>query len=122
MLAAPCGVRAHAIRKLEQLPRPSSSGELFLTGFVCGLGGHFDLATYQNNKFYFNLSSFGAIDGNVDTVINFGAFPKTARPVAADMDGDGFTDVGLFVPARSTQTGALTAEWNEAVTRAPRDR
>jgi hypothetical protein len=73
--------------------------------------GLYDLGTFQNNKFYFNLSTFGPIDGNADVVINFGAFQKTARPVAADFNGDGATDIGLFVPNKSTQIGAKKAEW-----------
>lgn len=33
-----------AIRSLDRLPPPPNSGDMFLTGFLCGLSGRFDLA------------------------------------------------------------------------------
>jgi hypothetical protein len=39
-----------ALGKLEQLPPPPGSGELFLTGFVCGIGGRFDLAAEASDR------------------------------------------------------------------------
>jgi hypothetical protein len=67
-----------------------------------------DLATWQTDVFQFN---FGAqpggagtavvYSGNVDYKINFG-FPGVGEvPLAADLDQDGVTDIGLWLPGNS---------------------
>jgi hypothetical protein len=73
--------------------------------------GQFDLATMQpdNNVFLFHLNPLGA--PNVFTSIAFG-FPGTdERPVAADMDNDGVTDIGLFYIDGNGATPDEDAEW-----------
>jgi hypothetical protein len=64
--------------------------------------GKVDLATYYLGKFYFDLASNGY--GSVDATVNMGyTYFAGARlkPVAADMDGDGITDIGLWCPDRA---------------------
>jgi hypothetical protein len=67
-----------------------------------------DLGTWQTDVFQFNFGSQpgGAgtpvvYSGNVDYKINFG-FPGVGEvPLAADIDQDGVTDVGLWIPGRA---------------------
>jgi hypothetical protein len=76
--------------------------------------GVVDLGIYRpdNNRFLFDLSSrdgatsvFG-LRGRVNAVLSFG-FPSVGeRPVAADMDHDGITDIGLWVPSSPGQTAS----------------
>ncbi|MEX0936603.1 MAG: right-handed parallel beta-helix repeat-containing protein [Pirellulales bacterium] len=66
-----------------------------------------DLATFQNNVFHFDLSFNGF--GAVDQSIAFGAPGVLDRPAAADMDGDGIDDIGLWIPNSGTQ--GSTGEW-----------
>ena len=76
-------------------------------------GPVWDLGTWQNDKFYFDYGTgtpFQFNDtGNVGVAlptITFG-FPGIGEiPVAADMDQDGVTDVGLWVPGNSGVTPA----------------
>ncbi len=71
--------------------------------------GIVDLATWRNDQFTFNFGSGTppTYSGGVQATINWG-LPGTAdKPVAADMDGDGITDIGLYLPAR---TGVLPLE------------
>ena len=64
-----------------------------------------DLATWQNDVFQFNFGTQPGgpgtqvvYSGNVDYKINFG-FPGVGEvPLAADIDQDGVTDVGVWVP------------------------
>ena len=71
--------------------------------------GLVDLATYQVNpvnKFFFDLGAngYGQVDATIDAASQFGFIGVRTRPVAADMDQDGTTDVGLWVPDRSGAT------------------
>jgi hypothetical protein len=68
--------------------------------------GNEDLATYQNDQFYFD---FGPSFGGVGAQISFGAPGAKDRPVAADMDFDGIDDIGLWIPNTGTDQG--TTEW-----------
>ncbi len=68
--------------------------------------GYTDLATYTKGWFYFDLTN--GVDGSWDGVVDdrfrtpFLTFIGTnERPVAADMNQDGVTDIGLWVPDRS---------------------
>src|SRR5262249_19500030 len=67
--------------------------------------GRVDLATYRSDTatFYFDLAINGY--GGTDATIRFGTPGAMARPVAADMNRDGVTDVGIFVP-NTTNTSA----------------
>ncbi|MGD9723137.1 MAG: Ig-like domain-containing protein [Pirellulales bacterium] len=73
-----------------------------------------DLATWKNDVFYFDfgdqpggMGTQPSWNGAIEATINWG-LPGTAdKPVAADMDQDGITDIGLFLPAR---TGVLPLE------------
>ena len=77
--------------------------------------GLVDLATYQDGTFYFQLGTGpGTFSTTVQTIslanrgIQLGA---NSRPVAADMDQDGITDIGLYVPDGSGATGTPASEW-----------
>jgi hypothetical protein len=79
--------------------------------------GTVDLATYQvnpTNKFFFDLGAngYGQVDATIDAASQFGYIGVRARPVAADMDRDGTTDVGLWIPDRSGATGDNIGEWS----------
>ena len=68
-----------------------------------------DLGTWRNDQFTFNFGSGSppTYSGGVQAPINWG-LPGTAdKPVAADMDRDGITDIGLYLPER---TGVLPLE------------
>jgi hypothetical protein len=101
-----------------------------LTGNMQGLpiagdfdgDGKTDLGTFANGVFSFDLSSRdpgGKLTGNTNASINVqtdlpnnvGFAGVLARPVAADMDRDGVTDFGLFVPGRTQNGPASPAEW-----------
>ena len=76
--------------------------------------GVLDLATWRNDQFTFNFGTQpgGAgtqpqWSGAIDATINWGLPGTAEKPVAADMDQDGITDIGLFLPAR---TGTLPLE------------
>ncbi|MDY0166305.1 MAG: NF038122 family metalloprotease, partial [Thermoguttaceae bacterium] len=79
--------------------------------------GYADLATwnYQLRRFEFDLTAgvegrLGGWDGLIDATIDFGFIGARIRPVAADMDGDGITDVGLWVPDRAGMPDDI-GEW-----------
>jgi hypothetical protein len=67
-----------------------------------------DLGTWQNDVFQFNFGTQPGgpgtpvvYSGNVDYKINFG-FPGVGEiPLAADINQDGVTDIGLWVPGRA---------------------
>jgi hypothetical protein len=72
--------------------------------------GHIEFATYQANKqlWTFDLNPFGT--HNIVT-LQWG-FASNAVPVSADMNGDGVTDIGLYVPqCGSVNAGIQTAGW-----------
>ncbi len=81
--------------------------------------GAIDLGTWQNDVFQFNFGVPGTggnsgipvqLSGAVDATINFG-FPGVGEvPIAADMDHDGITDIGLWVPGRAGSSTADIAE------------
>jgi hypothetical protein len=74
--------------------------------------GSIDLATYRPDlkTFFFDLNPLGG-GPRVLTSLNFGFPGVSGRPVAADMNHDGITDIGLFEPGRQGNEPADTAEW-----------
>ncbi len=80
--------------------------------------GAVDLATWKNDFFTFDYGTPGVpfnffdtgVPGTVLPTIAFG-FPGVSEiPIAADMDQDGVTDVGLWVPGRAGTIPATGAE------------
>jgi hypothetical protein len=80
--------------------------------------GNVDLATWQNDKFYFDYGTdspfvfhdTGSV-GRALPTITFG-FPGIGEiPVAADMDQDGITDIGLWVPGKTGVTPADSSHY-----------
>ena len=74
-----------------------------------------DLAAWADDRFKFDLSGDG-IDGGIDAQFRFGLISPNERPVAADVNGDGIDDIGLFVPNRAGAAPDEGAEWYVLVT------
>ncbi len=75
--------------------------------------GFDDLATYTDDVFSIDLAN-GVLrgwDGVADEVFHFGYIGVRARPVSADMDMDGFDDLGLWLPDRSGVLPRSAGEW-----------
>ncbi|WP_254513390.1 dockerin type I domain-containing protein [Anatilimnocola floriformis] len=72
-----------------------------------------DLASWSNDVMYLDVSTLsgGAPNGIIDRAFRFGFPGNRERPIAADFDKDGFTDIGLWTPDRTTQTPGDDAEW-----------
>jgi hypothetical protein len=107
------------------------AGDAVLAGNMPGMpfAGDFDgdgiedLGSWVDDMFYIDLSSVrtnGAvnpksyhpnINGFWDVRFAFGFTGVRERPVAADFDGDGIDDIGLWVPDRSGATPIELAEW-----------
>jgi hypothetical protein len=99
------------------------SGDFQLAGAIRGFpivgdfdgDGHVDLSTYHDGVFYFQLWDGANYSPAVQTFALFGTgLPQLGaltRPVAADMDQDGITDIGLYVPDGSGATGTSASEW-----------
>ena len=80
--------------------------------------GFEDLGLWRDDQFFLSLSTQGggvpeALGGTatITTTFNFGFIGVRERPVAADMDGDGIDDLGLWVPDRSGATSEEGGEW-----------
>ena len=75
--------------------------------------GFDDLATWTDDQFMIDLAdgSLRGWDGFAEHVITFGFMGIRERPVAADMDQDGFDDIGLWVPDRAGVLGRAASEW-----------
>ena len=72
-----------------------------------------DLATWSDDKIQIDLDG-GVVqgwDGVADVEFRFGYIGTRERPVAADMDQDGFDDIGLWVPDREGVTPGEASEW-----------
>jgi hypothetical protein len=101
-------------------------GDTILTGNMRGFpivgdfdgDGRDDLATFQDNRFYFDLASNG-LTGNADVTLDWGFTGVLERPVAADMNADGVDDIGLFVPGLDGQPPRQTADWYFLVSSGP---
>jgi hypothetical protein len=106
------------------------AGDVVLAGNMPGMpivgdfdgDGIDDLGSWTDDVFYLNLSTMltGAanpasyhpnINGIWDRKFDFGFTGVRERPFAADFDGDGFDDIGLWVPDRSGATPVELAEW-----------
>ena len=75
--------------------------------------GFDDLATFMDDVFYVDLANGvrRGWDGVADYTFRFGFIGILERPVAADMDQDGFDDIGLWVPTGTGQTPTEGGEW-----------
>jgi hypothetical protein len=77
--------------------------------------GFDDLATWRDDTFFIDLSTgvgpLGGLNGTVDATFRLGVIGVRERPVAADLNQDGYDDVGLWVPASSGVTPADGGEW-----------
>ncbi len=73
-----------------------------------------DLATYLNGRFEINFGHLSggkpAWSGTIDATINFGFAGVGGVPVAADMNQDGRTDLGLYQP-RTSGSSVQNGEW-----------
>ncbi len=109
-----------------------------LTGNMRGLpitgdfdgDGKTDLGTYSNGKFYFDLAALdpgGHLTGNTNKTINVQPLlPNTIgfanvqlRSIAADLDMDGITDIGLFAPGGTAATPSGTSQWYALISNDP---
>jgi len=75
--------------------------------------GFDDLATWTEDWIRIDLAS-GVLrgwDGVADYTFRFGFIGVRERPVAADMDQDGFDDIGLWVPDRAGAVPEESGEW-----------
>ena len=92
------------------------AGEVF-TGSITGVpivgdfdgDGLDDLATFNNNTFFFDFRANGF--GGNDASFIWGFPGVTDRPIAADIDQDGIDDVGLWVPRNSASVPREVSEW-----------
>ena len=75
--------------------------------------GFDDLATWADDTYTVDLANGtqNGWDGVADTSFRFGFIGVRERPVAADMDQDGFDDLGLWVPDRGGATPREAGEW-----------
>ena len=75
--------------------------------------GFDDLGTYADDTFMLDLANGvrRGWDGKIDQRINFHFIGVRERPVSADMDQDGFDDIGLWVPDREGVTDRDRSEW-----------
>lgn len=75
--------------------------------------GFDDLAVFNNNQFFFDLSFNALVDPTASSqaVMTWGFPGVLDRPVAADMDQDGIDDIGLWVPRNSASPPRIIAEW-----------
>ncbi|NQT17235.1 MAG: hypothetical protein HQ582_31060, partial [Planctomycetes bacterium] len=73
-----------------------------------------DLATYLGGVFSFDLAGVGGLGNGLDAQFAFSYLDFIGvreRPVAADMNGDGIDDVGLWVPDRAGAAPEEGGEW-----------
>ena len=77
--------------------------------------GHIDLATYRDGTFYFQLWDASTTTWDIQqhiTVTGDGLqLGANTRPVAADMDQDGITDIGLYTPVGTGGTSNSPSDW-----------
>ncbi|MFO0914302.1 MAG: Ig-like domain-containing protein [Pirellulales bacterium] len=75
--------------------------------------GFDDLGTWTDDRFQLDLAKGGlrGWDGTPDVTFRYGFIGVRERPVAADMDQDGFDDLGLWVPDRQGTTPVHHSEW-----------
>ncbi len=73
--------------------------------------GSFDLATYQpdTNTWQFDLNPLGP--NHAFRTLTWGFAGVMERPVAADMNADGITDIGLFVPTSMSPIATPASNW-----------
>ncbi len=76
--------------------------------------GFDDLGTWTDDYFSLDLAngSLRGWDGSADVMFRVGFIGVRERPVAADMDQDGFDDLGLWLPDRSGAVPREDGEWS----------
>ena len=75
--------------------------------------GFDDLGTWQDDTFFIDLAG-GVLrgwDGTIDVTFYFGFIGVRELPVAADVDQDGYDDLGLWTPDRSGVLPEEGSEW-----------
>ena len=97
--------------KTDAIVRSNLTGYPFVGDFDGD--GFDDLATWADDQFMIDLAdgSLRGWDGFAEHIINFGFIGVRERPVAADMDQDGFDDLGIWVPDRPGVLGRAASEW-----------
>ena len=79
--------------------------------------GHIDLATYDisSETFYFQLWDPATKTWDIHQTINVSGdgiqLGANTRPVAADLDHDGITDIGLYTPNTTGGTSNSPSDW-----------
>ncbi|MFO0965132.1 MAG: FG-GAP-like repeat-containing protein [Gemmataceae bacterium] len=77
--------------------------------------GKVDLGAYQpdTNTFQFDLQAngFGQIDATINVDAKLNAPAVAERPVAADINQDGITDIGLFLPQGLDPQHPVSGNW-----------
>lgn len=81
--------------------------------------GNEDLAAWADDTFRIDLSSVGGtvrptlpgLNGLANVEFRFGFAGTRERPVAADIDQDGFDDLGLWVPDGAAAESAEAGQW-----------
>ncbi|MBM3999217.1 MAG: hypothetical protein FJ297_06700 [Planctomycetes bacterium] len=73
-----------------------------------------DLGTWTDDRFRLDLAAGpGPLtwDGTADSTFRFGFIGVRERPVAADMNRDGYADLGLWTPDREGVPSTESSEW-----------
>lgn len=82
-------------------------GSPFVGNFNGDVNNIPELGVYRDNTFYID----NTLDGTIDQSFRLALPTGNNRPVVADMNRDGFDDIGLFVPNRAGAAPSDDAEW-----------
>jgi len=83
--------------------------------------GFDDLGTWADDMFQIDLANGGLRNwnGTADEAFRFGYIGVRARPVTADMNMDGYDDLGLWLPDRSGVLPRNSGEWQFLISEDP---